>query len=502
MFMIQHHYRFPCLALCLLMLSLLPAFGCSKKEATPGSSSEDRTTQQPLPGSDSEIVVHTDDLSLTLGDYKLCLALHALKGTHLSERVLANPRFQRDEAQRCLQTHFMRSYAKARHISPTSQERQEARAEFMRLAGLTHDAALAEKLGVDVAALDTLIDDALWPKKIQAYLVSQLSSDEAFELFRSDYRLYDLEWASFDNAISEAELEAFMASHAQEIKAIYEQESLRFFEPPHARFIRFGFTRQPGDTDDAPAHPWAEQLRQKTLEGGVQAARDFCLAHVHEGCVILNDADNLHDVARAEPYLWAFRTSTGTVSEHISSPAFHEIWILQEIVAPQEPDMQDEAVRRRVVRDIMALHVPSEALLVKLKDELAMPEADFRTIADSLGGTYHRLTDKRMVQITPDFIPNAVQEILKTMKDEEVNLFSDPIVEDRQVFIFRVNRIVTPTHQDYEAHGTAWRQMKSDDPKHGLVQVLLDASMPRMSSLNLRSIQTNYGILQPDGSIL
>ncbi|MCL2325142.1 MAG: hypothetical protein FWC40_01360 [Proteobacteria bacterium] len=502
--MIQHHRRFLTFALCLLVLSLLPAFGCSRKKNPLDSSPEAKTIQQPLPGSDDEIVVHTDDLSLTLADYKLCLALHALKGTHLSERALANPRFQRDEAQRCLQTHFMRSYAKTNHISPTPQDRQKARTEFMRLAGLTHDAALAEKLGVDVTALNTLIDDALWPQTIQAYLVSQLSDGEAFELFQSDYRLYDLEWASFDNEISEAELEAFMASHHKEIKAIYEQQSIRFFEPPHARFIRFGFPRQSDGRDDAPANPRTEQLRQKALEGGVQAARDFCQAHEDEGCVILNDADDLHDVVRSEPHLWAFRTSPGAVSEHISSPAFHEIWILQEIVAPQEPNLQDEAVLRRISREIIALHIPSEALLTKLKAELTMPEADFRAISESLGGTYHSLTDKRMIQIdSPDFIPgDAMRKILKAMKDEEVDLFSDPVVEDKKIFIFRVNRMLTPTHQDYEAHGEAWRQMKSADPKHALVQALLDASMPRMSSLNLRSIQINYGILQPNGSIL
>ena len=63
-----------------------------------------------MPGSSEEVVMKAGDLFLTMADYNRCIDVHNLMGRHFSKRALANPRFQRDEVQRCFQTKFLKDY--------------------------------------------------------------------------------------------------------------------------------------------------------------------------------------------------------------------------------------------------------------------------------------------------------------------------------------------------------------------------------------------------------
>ena len=76
------------------------------QENAPSAAAHAPEVAVPQDASDA-VIVSSDAVRLTLSDYEQCVAVHAFEGQLYSKRALANPRFQHDEIQRCLQMKLM-----------------------------------------------------------------------------------------------------------------------------------------------------------------------------------------------------------------------------------------------------------------------------------------------------------------------------------------------------------------------------------------------------------
>lgn len=451
---------------------------------------------------DAQVVIHTDAFDVTLGDYKRCIASHAIQGYVFSKRALANPNFQREAARRCLESVFMRNYAEANKIYASEDVIEKTLDTYITQAGVTGVEALARKIDYPVDKIRSLVEDSIRPQTLQRHFARNIPPDKQLEMFMVDSRRFSVDWLTFHNEIAEDVAKDFMKEHPQELKAAFESHHARFKSKPKAQFVRFAFTLHGDDLKDGIAYQDANHIRNEAIKGGEQAAMELC--KTTESCSLLNDRVNPYSLERNDDIKWAFRSPIGTVSDVLKEDAHLEVLILRDILPPEEPDLKDESVRLKIARELLADYIPDIRLLEKLKPLLSDPNCDVKKIALEYGGLYRYIDNARFMDFADeDKIPSpAVREALKNVTPKDLMLFSDPLVENGKIQIFRARTSVMPTQSDFEAQRDKWLEDKSNDPHTGLVQIWLEANKPRMSSLNINAIQDTYGQLTNHGIIL
>lgn len=490
---------------CLSSIALLSACDLGFKKAERPSktnASAEEIAEANKTFNDDQVVVHTDNFDVTLGDYKRCIAGHAIQGYVFSKRALANPNFQREASNRCLQTVFMRNYAEQNKIHASKEVIEKTLAAYIKKAGVATEEELAKKIDYPVQKLEELVEDSIRPNTLQHYFAHKISPDKQHELFMIDYRRFSVDWLTFNNEIAPEVAKSFMAEHPQEMGTAFESHRARFKSKPKAEFIRFAFSLNGDDLNDGMAYQDANRIRNEAIKFGDKAAMELCKKT--ESCNLLNDMTNPYVLERTDEIKWAFRSPLGTVSDVLKEDALCEVLIVKNIVPPADPNLRDEAVRLKIAQEILADYIPDIRLMEKLKPLLADPQCDVRTVTKENGGLYRYIENARFIDFAnEDKIPSkVVREALKNVTDKELMLFSDPLVENGKIQIFRARTAVTPTEEEYEQLKTQWLQEKSNDPHTGFVQAWLDAEMPRMSSLNINAIQDAYGQLTPSGVIL
>lgn len=451
---------------------------------------------------DSVVVVHTDNLDVTLGDYKRCIAGHAIQGYVFSKRALANPNFQREASRRCLQSVLMRKFAEQNQIRASQDVIQKKLAEFVAQAKLSNVEELAQKLDYPVTKMNELVEDSLRPQTLQRYFVHQIAHDKQHELFMIDYRRFSVDWLTFNNEISEEVAAAFIQEHPQELSVAFESHHAKFKTKPKAEFIRFAFRLNGDDLNDGMAYQDANRIRNEAIKNGDHAAMELCKKT--ESCNLLNDMANPYVLERTDEIKWAFRSPMGTVSDVLKEDASCEVLIVKNILPPEEPNLKDENVRMKIAREILADYIPDVRIINKLQPLLSDPNCDVRTVTKENGGLYRYIENARFMDFAnEDKIPSKiVRDNLKTVTEKDLMLFSDPLVENGKIQIFRARQMTTPTEEEFQAQRDTWLEEKSNDPATGLVQTWLEANTPRMQSLNITAIQDAYGQLTPNGVIL
>ena len=80
-------------------------------------------------------------------------------------------------------------------------------------------------------------------------------------------------------------------------------------------------------------------------------------------------------------------------------------------------------------------------------------------------------------------------------------LYSNPILDDGRVYVFRVAKMELPDAGAFEAHKAEWQTRNVGDKSYSLVISWLSEAIPKMMSLNIKPVQEKYGVLQPNGTI-
>ena len=494
--MIKHkHYIFIVIA---TMISSIVFSSCKKTDVSENKNSETQQNQQQHEESTDDVVLTGEGWSLMMSDYERCLEVHRIQGRMFSERALANPRFQRDEVQRCMQTKFMRSSLSDLKIEILPEEHREAVQRLVKEHEVADENALASKLEIPFERLDDEINDTILPLVIQRKLVSELTAVQAREMFNVDMRQMTVEIASFDNTPTDEDVDAYLNNNSQDVMQYLggHQELLNGL--PSANFVRLGYSL---DNDEEQARNHAEELKKYATEQGLDAAIEKCRQEASQGCMVVNDRDNLYTETRNDDNVWAFRVPIGSVSEVVKSPERYEIRIIAEILPPVRYDIKDPAVIKKVTHEIMRDIIPADHLIAALKPLIDKGgEIDFRVIAESLGGKYQLLTDTlESLEQSGELGGSQIKSLLGSLKPEEVGLFSDPMVEGGRLYIIRVTQMVLPTDEMFAESEAAWRVRKAADPRYQLTNVWLQRKLPRMTTLNIEPIQRKYGILQPNG---
>ncbi len=451
---------------------------------------------------DAVVVVHSDNFDVTLGDYRRCVAVHALEGRVFSKRALANPNFQRDEAMRCTQSKILREYAEKNNVHPTSEAIEAMLRKYIAKAEVQTEYQLAEKIGYPVEKLRMIVEDAMRLHTLQAYFVHQLSYDAQKKMFKTDYRRYSVDWLTFNNEVSDEITHKYMNEHSDELAAVYAQNKRKFMSLPKAEFIRFAFPLNGDELNDGLAFQDANKLKVEAVRNGEAAAIAFC--EKHEECKVSNGPEQLYIAERTEENKWAFRSPIGTVSDVQKEDRSCEVLILKNIIPPKEPDMKNEETRFGIAKKLLSDKVPDERILIALKDKLVQPDVDVRSVTKGLGGLYRFVENARFMDLTnEDKIPSKiVREALKTLTDKDVMLFSDPLVENSKIQIFRARSVIEPKDEDFDAKKDEWIEQKSNDAAYSLVMDWLEENTPKMTAFNIHALEDAYGVLQPNGSIL
>lgn len=476
---------------------------CKQKTASDSVSAEQANAEPPvLPGSSNEVVMASDTLKLTMGEYERCIEVHRLMGRPYSKRALANPRFQRDEAQRCFQSKFIREYLSKEGAKSAPTDRDRLIKAAMERENVQSEQGLMEKLGLKPELFSTYVDDALLPMTLQKYIVSRMSDDEIRKHFNVDFRRFTLELVDFENRVTSAEIDKFLIEK-KDVFSHYlgaHQELLK--SPPLAKFYRMGYS-QTGGEEDFTAQKAAEALRLKAIQKGADAAVEACRADEKRGCIVLNDKDNLYEEHRNEKNVWAFRSAIGTVSKLIHTSVMDEIWITHSILPPVQLDIHVPETRHELGRKVMTALEPAPHLIEVLKPELEVAEPDFKATAEKHGGQYRQFEDVYYLDLLEkkQIESPRVMKVLSEMSSDESRLFSNPIVDNGRIYIFYVNRLSMPSDADFVAQKDEWKARRMEDPGVEIANQWVQNNMPRMTSLNIKPIQNTYGILQPNGVI-
>ena len=111
----------------ILILSSLLCLSCApKQDVQKTDAPEQSVADVQKPVNPDEVILSAGDILLTLDDYAQCLTMHKFLGLDYSERALANPRFQRDEIQRCYQNRFMKQFAEKSHVEVKPAMKRDA----------------------------------------------------------------------------------------------------------------------------------------------------------------------------------------------------------------------------------------------------------------------------------------------------------------------------------------------------------------------------------------
>ncbi len=458
--------------------------------------------QTPKIGKDSEMVIRSDELEVTLGDYKMCLKQNELEGVHFSKRALANPRFQRDQAQRCFQVKFMRQYAEKNNVKASNEVHTKALNDFVAKAKVDSASQLAAKLEVTVDELNMLVENAIRPTVLQRYFVGMMSPEKQKEMYKIDFRRFSVDWLTFKNDVSDEAVSEFLKDHEKEFNVEISNNKFKYMNPPQAEVVRYGFKLNGDDLNDGLAYQDANRLKVEAVKNGENAANALC--QKLEGCEILNDAFNTYKLLRTEDTRWAFRSPNGTVSDIVKKDDAIEIMILKNVIPPSVPDWSNNEERMKAAKKMLIDLRPDDRLLSELHNALTQPNVDVRSATKGLGGLYRFVENARFMDMgNEDKIPSKiVRDTLQTLSESELMQFSNPLVEEGKIQIFRVRTSETPSDEKFAAQKEEWIEAKSSDPKYGLVQKWLDDSAPNLTTFNIRVLEDTYGVLQPNGKIM
>ncbi|MBQ9394982.1 MAG: hypothetical protein IJU23_05635 [Proteobacteria bacterium] len=474
----------------LLVLTASTYCSCSLK---PNTTDEKPPVETPPKAED--VILAAENMHLTITDYDQCLAILKFEGFDFSIRALANPRFQRDEIQRCYQIGVMRQYAKKNNLAASTTERQQAlRAAYERF-GVQSESALAQKLKMTPESLNAVIDDSLLAPVVQKHLASTLDDKAIKERLNRDFRVFSLEMGVFDNTPTQEEADAFLKTDEQTFSVYIgaHQEVLK--TQPYAQFVRMAYP-----LSDNATHKAAEELRLTASQQGLDKALEKCQAE--ESCSVVNGKDDLFDIEKTEAIAWAFKATAGAVSELIKTDKTEEIWVLQDTKPPRLRDAKDPQVRRETAVEVMAILQPAPHLIQPLKAEIEAEKTAFKTIVENHHGQFIELKDTPYMDlIHRREFPSGVLKVLADMKREEVMLFSSPVLSDKKMYVFQVLQLKEPSENDFATQKEKWIEKAAADPSFGLVDEWMQKTMPRMSSINIRPISEKYGTLQTDGSV-
>ena len=87
------------------------------------------------------------------------------------------------------------------------------------------------------------------------------------------------------------------------------------------------------------------------------------------------------------------------------------------------------------------------------------------------------------------------------MKDDLVGLISDPVLDNGNIYVYRVISRQSMTDEDYAQNEASFIQYLKDQSSADMINGLIKNNLPTVYTLNLRVIQEKYGLLQQDGTI-
>lgn len=482
-----------------LMLASCSRADRPAQENAPSADAHAPEAAVPQDASDA-VIVSSDAVRLTLSDYEQCVAVHAFEGQLYSKRALANPRFQHDEIQRCLQMKLMADAIDQSGAEFQASDKQAA----LRAALVRHNAQsepeLASKIGVKEAELGRIVELSLLMPTLQRVLLSTLSDSIARRMFETDFRRYTVEVADFENTPSPEDVDAWLKTHEEVFSAYIGVHQEVMMAPPHAKFVRmaYGYANASEGLDAARLR--ASELR-KTAIRGLDEALGQCESDA--ACEVLNTRDALYDVERTDELSWAFRMPVGGVSEVIHAQGSEEVWVLQEVVPPQKRNIKDDKDRQYIGAAVMHAVEPSSRLMAVLKPALEAEDADLKSVTEANGGRYRLFKEMTHIELSDKAVMESarVLKALSELHEGETLLYSNPIIDGGRVYVFRVMEISVPKEGAFEAQKEAWQTRKVGDKSYSLVVSWLENAMPNMVSLNIKPVQEKYGVLQPNGMI-
>ena len=488
----------------LAILAFLCALTACKKDTETQAEPQSVAAELPLPGSPDEVVLATDKVKLTMHDYDRCIDVHRLKGHILTQRALANPRFQRDEVQLCLQSAYLKKYLQDNQVNILPVERQVEIQRAMEHVGVQSETALAEKLGLSVEALAEIVDEAAIPAAMQRALSTRMPANEAKKNFMRDERKYTVEIADFENTPTDEDIDSFIKNSQDRLTAYMSGHPEVIMTPPKADLARFAYAFDDDPDNEQRAYQNIDVLRQFAVSNGVEKAVEYCQKEEKHGCQVLNDSKNRLSLDRSDETAWAFRIPVGGVSDVKRKDDHLEILILLDIHAPEAMNAREPANMKIIAANVIKQSEPAAHIVEAIKPALEAPDPDFKAVTETHGGHFQHFDDVSFFDLSSHKNLREAQELLKilaTVTPEQKDLFSNPIVYNNHMYIFRVTSLTDPTEDDFKNNLNQWKAKKATDPSRGLVVDWLNNNMPSMTSLNIKPIQAKYGILQPNGTI-
>lgn len=450
-----------------------------------------------------ELIMKSGEHRMNLEDYKQCISLHRLQGHFFSKRALANPRFQLDEAQRCFALTLMRDYAKENHLKPTQDLKTLVLNEAYKTLDVESDAEIMRKVGISSEKFEALIEDAMLPRMIQRHLLETMPEAEAQALFNTDARRYSFQIIDFPNEPTKDEVEAYLKEHERDVLLYLKAHPKLMRRLPRAQFLRFSFPKT-GDDSDVMAFKGAGELRQKAMKDPWNAESILTQeCQKDKRCTVLDSQENPYIEDRNEENAWAFRAPVGTVSEVLNLPASNDVWFVKEIEPPEPYDFSDASVRKILTEKVMKETVAAPHFLAKLKPLLEAPIPDLQKIAEENGGRYRAYNDLTFAYITHHNLIESpeVLKVLSEMSVKESRLFSNPIVENSRIYVFYVSNLTPATDEDYKNNKAKWIEHLSNDSKADLTRAWIEKQTPSLTTMNLKPVEFEFGILQPNGTI-
>lgn len=449
----------------------------------------------------AEVVMKAGDHTMTLDDYRQCIYLHKVQGKQFSKRALANPRFQRDEAQRCFALVYLRDYVKSNNVAPSEELREVVLHEAYQTLGVETPTDIAKKIGVSEARLESIILDAMLPRMVERHLLETMPEDKLLELFKLDARRYSFKLIDFPNTPTRSEVDDYLAKHEREIISHLRMNPRLMAQPPQAHFIRMAYPKGGGDEDIA-SFKQAEALRKIAIQEGSRAAVESCRKN-GEKCQVLNDADNAHIEPRNEENVWAFRSPVGSVSQVLTKQDANEVWILTAIDPPQPYDLTVPSVRQLLTEKVMIETVPAPHILETLKPLIAAPTPDLKVIAEEHGGRYRAFNDVTYAYIVSEKLVESpeVLRVMAEMSDREARLFSNPIVDNGRIYVFYVSSLTSASNEDFARIKSRWIDFAAKNPAAPNAYKWIAEQTPSLTTMNIKPVEFEYGILQPNGSI-
>ncbi|MFA5624230.1 MAG: hypothetical protein WC966_04110 [Bradymonadales bacterium] len=477
-----------------VLVLVLGVWGCKqKRDAAEGGAAEQAREGAKAGAIKGDLVISGGETRVMLRDYEACVLVYALHGRAASERAVANPRFQRDEALRCYQRKFALQYLEreGRALEAAALEHSLQRALAANAVG-SKDELLA-KLGVDAELLEAALKlDAVF-EALQSYLIATMQPGEKDKELAKAHRRFDVEFACFENEANHDEIMHFQQEHRSEVLAHFGKFAAQYNSPALVKLERYAFNFEIAGGEDAARATAENFIRELPDNKSAKALCDAVVACRCEGC------DSPLIEQQSESNLWAFRTAQGAFSELVKADADFLLYRSVGFVAPQ-PRSLDLELELEIARELLRAK-PLDSLLAKLKEALEVEgEVDLSVKTLELGGEYQHPEKDYYYRLKSAGLPPMLWRVLGETQRVETMLFSNPIVEDGKLCIFRVLSLQDSSIAEQRRLAASYFEQRAREMD--LVEEFLQNNMPRTSQLNVLPLQRHYGQLQEDGSIL